>query len=319
MHAEKGRPSRSAFLCVLRLSIAKNHHLLDAFGGLLHDVVGKLNFFAAAALDAVVDVHQRGDAHIWAGEGGGKWVEVFVGVLILQMFHDAVFGGDNEGFGVGASGVVHDGGGGADKVALFGHFQGTFRMHEQLGVWVGGAHTLNVLSCGAFVIWAAAVKENDVFFRYLFLHIAAKVRIWDEEDLVVWQFPADFDCRGGGDANVAGGFQCGGGVDVGDDGVVWVLLFEGVQGIEIQLFGHRAASDGIWQVDVLVWAENLACFSHEAHAAHKDVLLGAFACLHAESVGVANVVGHFQNRLALVGVGQEADVLFLFQAKDLLL
>ena len=84
----------------------------------------------------------------------------------------------------------------------------------------------------------------------------------------------------------------------------------------LHLLGHRAACFGIRQNDTLLRRENLHRFGHKPYAAHQHGFGIRLGRLLAQSERIANIISHFPNVVALVGVRQNADSLFFFQAND---
>ena len=192
-------------------------------------------------------------------------------------------------------------------------------MDEQLRVRVGGARPGHIGRRNDHMPRAAAVVERKLLFGQLRSHIAAKVRVRNKQDLISIKRTADVDGAGGGHADIALGFQRRGRVDVGHCGVAGVLRLQRPQRGQVQLLGHRAAGHRVCQPDGLFRAEDLAGLGHKPHTAHDDARRIGLGGLHAQPVGVAGVVGDLQHGLALVGVGQDADIFLFLQAQDLLL
>lgn len=89
------------------LSAAQLHHAADAAPGSLHDVLRQGDFLAAAALQAMVNVHQGGQFHVHAGKLHGQRIEPLFRASIGEVLHDAVFRADDELFGIGLFCISH--------------------------------------------------------------------------------------------------------------------------------------------------------------------------------------------------------------------
>ena len=192
-------------------------------------------------------------------------------------------------------------------------------MHQQLRVGIERLCLGDVVGGDAGVNRAAAVEQLDVFVGTLRRHMCAEVAVGNKENVFVGNPVDDFDRRGAGDADVADGFERGGCVDIGDDGVVGIVLFDLFNQRLVHLVCHGAACNGRGEDDGLFGRENLAGLRHKAHAAHENVLVVSLGGVHAQLVAVAGKVGDFADFTRLIAVSENADVLFLFEPEDFLL
>ena len=99
---------------------------------------------------------------------------------------------------------------------------------------------------------ASALYQPDLLFRKLGLDISAQITVRQEQNFFVAQLGYDLHRRRGGDTDIADCFQRCGGVDVGDNGMVWVLHLELPHLFPGHLLCHRQPAWGL---------ERKTCFS----------------------------------------------------------
>ena len=121
------------------LSAAQLHHAADAAPGSLHDVLRQGDFLAAAALQAMVNVHQGGQFHVHAGKLHGQRIEPLFRASIGEVLHDAVFRADDELFGIGLFCISHNAGGRANIISLLHDLGAAFGMNQKQRLRVGSA------------------------------------------------------------------------------------------------------------------------------------------------------------------------------------
>ena len=83
-----------------------------------------------------------------------------------------------------------------------------------------------------------------------------------------------FTAEEGGYADVANGFELGGGVDVSDDGITGFMLLSCSMISSVHLLGHGAACVLVGEIDRLFGRKNFNRFGHKTHSAHNDRLVG---------------------------------------------
>lgn len=100
---------------------------------------GRVISSAAAALQAVVNVHQGGQFHVHAGKLHGQRIEPLFRASIGEMLRDAVFRADDELFGIGLFCISHNAGGRANIISLLHDLGAAFGMNQKQRLRVGSA------------------------------------------------------------------------------------------------------------------------------------------------------------------------------------
>ena len=160
---------------------------------------------------------------------------------------------------------------------------------------------------------AAAVNQLDVFVGKLIFDISSEVYVGNEKNVLFGHGSNNLHGRGGGYADVANGFELGGGVDVGDDGITGIHAFELFDDFSVHLLGHGAACVLVGEIDRLFGRKNFNRFGHKTHSAHNDRLVGNGGRLFCKGIAVAHKIGNFGYLAALIGMGKNTNVLFLFK------
>ena len=249
----------------------------------------------------------------------GEKVELLIRTFELEVLHDAALRADDEFFAIAFLRVVHDSGGASGIIRLFGDRCAAFRMNQNLGFRMLLPSNPNVGRGDVHMSGAAALEELEILLRELFCDPCAQVAVRDEQDVLLRHILQNLNGRGRGDHNVHGGLQLRGGVDVSDGGISRIFFLHLQNLIPVHLQRHGASRQVVGQENLLLRGKNLNGFCHEANAGHDDGLLRCFRCLYAEAVGIADVVRNFPNIVALVGVGQDADILLLLQFNNSIL
>ena len=148
----------------------------------------------------------------------------------------------------------------------------------------------------------------NISYIYLIVSPTAKLL----KIFLVFYIIDDFYRRRAGDADVADRFELCRGIYIGDDGVVRVILLYAGDHLSVHLIGHLASREGLCEPYVLVGRENLAGFSHEAHAAHQNVFVADLSRVDAELVAVAGEVGDLTDFARDIAVREHTYVFFLF-------
>lgn len=94
---------------------------------------------------------------------------------------------------------------------------------------------------------AAAVQELEVLFGNLLADIMSEIAVGNKQYVFRVHIFNDFNRRGGGHANIAYGFEVCGGVDISNNFVIRVFLFDGADKLFIHLLCHGAACNGLSQ------------------------------------------------------------------------
>lgn len=118
---------------------------------LLHDVLRQGDFLAAAALQAMVNVHQGGQFHVHAGKLHGQRIEPLFRAIIGEVLHDAVFRADDELFGIGLFCISHNAGGRANIISLLHDLRAAFGMNQKQ--CLGWAARALATSAAEHTIW----------------------------------------------------------------------------------------------------------------------------------------------------------------------
>src|SRR6266566_7900000 len=218
----------------------------------------------------------------------------------------------------GAFDLLDDVFGRAVEVGGFYDFAAAFWVYHYFDAWIFGTRLGDLLHAEAHVRCAVAFPEYNAGTLYLLIGvirghgifgipykhlcfwyavleggIAAQVFVGEEEyALAMAERPFNHGRsvrRGANDATIAPtkGFEVGGRVHVGDgnnSGVIAQCIKEHLPAFlhfgDVRHVGHRAASGGIGQDDLLVRrAKDICALSHKMHAAKDDVIgLGTRGC-----------------------------------------
>ena len=101
--------------------------------------------------------------------------------------------------------------------------------------------------------------------------------------------------------------------------MIRILFFECLQKLRIDLLRHRAPRPAVGEDDMLLGCEDLNRLCHKPHTAHQDLLLPGLGCLHAQTVGIPDIIRHLEDIMRLIGMRKDAYVVFFFKADDLVL
>ena len=166
---------------------------------------------------------------------------------------------------------------------------------------------------------ATAVQELEVLFGDLLADIMTEIAVWNKQYVFRVHIFNDFNRRGGGHANIAYGFEVCGGVDISNNFVIRVFLFDGADKLFIHLLCHGAACNGLSQNYLFLRREYFNGLGHKSDADHYYCFLRSGCRLDGKRVAVAGKVRYLNYFVRNIAVRQNTYILFLFKPENFLL
>ena len=201
--------------------------------------------------------------------------------------------------------IVNDRAGRADHIRMLQGIRRAFGMHGKLCIRMLSLGAQNVLLRDAVMYRAAAIPEDDLFFRTLPADPGAQIFIRDKQDFSPGQRADDFDCARGRDAHIALRLERSGCVDIGNDRNVWIFRAEGAHPLGRNLLRHRTGGALFWQNDGFIRRKDFDRFRHKAHATDNNPLILVGGGGFGKGVAIAAYVGSREDFWSLIGVRED--------------
>lgn len=246
----------------------------------------------------------RGDESLFRAEGS-------------HLVEDTALGCDDKLPGVAFDGIVEQGGRGAHDVGQQRHRPGTFGMHKHLGPGMLLLQADNPLERELLMDMAGAVPYEHLPAGPG-ADISAEIPVRAEDNLLGGGEGADdVESVGRGHNNVGQRLDGGRSVDIADNRMVGMSLYESLELGGRTGVGQRAARPGVRHKHRLFRTENLGRLPHEMHSAEHNHPVGKITGLAGQRKRVAHHIGQILNLAVGIVMGHDGGVAFLLEALNL--